>query len=169
MKKSFAVVMQSCCRFTSLVEVSISDPELRFVNMVLSSAISNGLANSFSKIATKIDLRGSDYRIYEVHVHICSKEFNFWACQPFPWSTYWLHHCHIIVRRESFSTTQGFGILIQWCSPRWSTAVWKLYLDCDRTEKMISLPLCSESVSYLMYIPAAISGMVVLVGGKVEG
>ena len=33
---------------------------------------------------------------------------------------------------------------------------------------MISLPLCSESVFYLMYIPAAISGMVVLVGGKVK-
>ena len=42
-RNSFARVMPSCCRLSSLLGVSISDLELSFINMVLSSAISNGL------------------------------------------------------------------------------------------------------------------------------
>ena len=42
-RNSFARVMPSCCGPSSLVGVSISDPELRFINMVLSSAISSGM------------------------------------------------------------------------------------------------------------------------------
>ena len=52
--------------------------------MVLSSAISNGLTNSLSKTATKSDLRDSDVRIYEGHVHISSKESNFRAWSALP-------------------------------------------------------------------------------------
>ena len=77
------------CRFSSLVGVSISDPELRFINMVLSSAISNGLTYSFSKTATTFDLRDYDFRIWEgtrlhssycyLMLHIGSKELKFQA------------------------------------------------------------------------------------------
>ena len=52
--------------------------------MVLSSAISNGLTNTFSETATTFDLRDSDFRIYEGHVHISSKEFNFWVWSALP-------------------------------------------------------------------------------------
>ena len=62
---SFAIIMPSCCRFSSLVGVSISHPDLRFISMVLSSAIPNGFTYLFSKTATTIDLRGSDFMICE--------------------------------------------------------------------------------------------------------
>ena len=87
--------MPSCCRFCSLVGVSITNPDLRFINMILSSAISNRLANSFSKNVTTFDLRDSDFRIYKGRVrlytsycslmlHICNKEFKFRACSALP-------------------------------------------------------------------------------------
>ena len=136
LKNSFAIIMPSCCRFCSLVGVSITDPELRFINMVLPSAISNMLTNSFSKTATIFDLRDSDFRICEDRVqlhssycflmlHICSKEFEFrvWSVLPM---------FHLVTATASD------------CSPRWSTAVWRLYLACNYwTEKMILSPLCS--------------------------
>ena len=138
LKNSFAIIMPSCCRFCSLVGVSITDPELRFINMVLPSAISNMLTNSFSKTATIFDLRDSDFTICDDSVqlyssycsmmlHIWSKEFKFRV-----WSA--LAMVHLVTA------------LFSDCSPRWSTAVWRLYLAWDWTEKMISSPLCRESL-----------------------
>ena len=137
-RNSFAIIMPSCCRFWSLVGVSVTDIELRFINMVLSSAISNVLTNSFSETATVFDLRDSDFTICEdrlqvyssycfLMLHICSKEFKFWV-----WSV--LPMVHLVTA------------LFSDCSPRWSTAVWRLYFTCNWTEKMISSPLCSKSL-----------------------
>ena len=63
--------------------------------MVLSSAILNGLTESFSKTATTFDVRDSDCRIskgsmclYSLYcfliLYICSKEFKFqaWSAHP---------------------------------------------------------------------------------------
>ena len=133
LEEALAIIMPSCCRFCSLVGVSITDPELRFINVVLSSAIWNVLTNSFSKTTTIFDLRDSDFRICEDRVqlysscsslmlHIWSKEFKFRV-----WS--------------ALSVVYLVTALFSDCSPRWSTAVWSLHLACDWTEKVISSPL----------------------------
>ena len=127
LKNSFAIVMPSFCRFTSLVGLSASDPELRFINMVLSSAVSNGLTNWFSKTATTFDLRDSDFRIYEGHKHISSKEFNFWAWSALPM----VHLVTLSLSAENLLTPpMVLASLFSDCSPRWSTAIWKLHLAC---------------------------------------
>ena len=106
-----AIIMPSCCRFSSIVWVSISDPEPRFINMVLFSAMLNRLTYLFSKTATTFDLRDSDFRIckgcmhlyswfWSLMLHNCSKEFKFWA-----WSALPMHR--IIQCRPRF------GIIIQ--------------------------------------------------------
>ena len=95
LEETLARGIPSCCRLSSLLGVSICGPELRFINMVLSSTISNWLTQSFSKTATTFDVRDSDCRICEGRVclyssycclmlYICSKEFRFrtWSALP---------------------------------------------------------------------------------------
>ena len=151
--------MPPCCRFCSLVGVSITNPELRFINMVLSSAISNGLANSFSKTVTTFDLRDSDFRICEGRVrvytsycslmfHIFCKEFKFRAWPALPMVqlvTPSLSWEKLLILPTVLTS------LFSDCCPRCSKAVyiWRLYLACYWTEKMISSPLCSESLCFL--------------------
>ena len=115
--------------------------------MALSSAISNGLTNSFSKTVTTFDLRDSDFRICQGHVHICSKELNFRA-----WSALLMVHLVTASLSAENLLTQPtvLASLFSDCSPHWPTAVWKLYLACHQTEKMLSLPLCSESLFLIL-------------------
>ena len=153
-RNCFAITMPSWWRFCSLVGVSIINPELRFINMVLSSAISKGLINSFYKTAITLALRDSDFRICEHRVglytsycslmlHICIKDFKFEA-----WSA--LPMVHLVTASLSAESLLILLIvlasLFSDCSPPWSGAVWRLCLACDWTEKMISSPLCSESL-----------------------
>ena len=156
-RNSFAYNNAILLQFCSLVGVSITNPEVRFINMVLSSAISNGLTNSFFKTVTTFDLRDSDFRICEGRVrlytsycslitHICSKEFKFWDCSALPM----VQLVNASLSGENLLILPTvLASLFSDCSPRCSTAVWRLYLACDWIEKMISSLLCSESVSYV--------------------
>ena len=125
------IIMPSCGRFSSIVWVSISDPEPRFINMVLFSAMLNRLTYLFSKTATTFDLCDSDFRIckgrmhlyswyWSLMLHICCKEFKFWA-----WSA--LPMVHLVTASLSAENLlmppMVLESLFSNCSSCWSTAV----------------------------------------------
>ena len=76
-------------------------------------------------------------------LHICSKEFKFrtWSALPMvQLATASLSGENLLILPTVLAP------LFSDCSPRCSTAVWRLYLACDWTEKMISSRLCSKSL-----------------------
>ena len=125
--------MPSCCRFSSLVGISVSDPDLRFISMVLSSAIS-------------------------VDILIVQNCNNIWL--PLIWLHDLWRPCALVLivlfpdvahlqqgiqfsglvtaslsAQKPLTPPTILASLYSDCSPRWSTAIWRLHLACDWTEK----------------------------------
>ena len=120
-RNSFATVIPTCCRFSSLVGISISDPELKFINMVLSIAIPNGLTLILQD-CNNIPLawfwlqdlwRTCTFILIVLSPNVAhlQKEIKIWGLVSPSHGP--LSDC-IFVSKESSNTTYGYGILIQW-------------------------------------------------------